>query len=103
MKESFQESGILSPSEPSLVAIYDLSYRNDIIAGLQAVILEKDLNSSAVEDFGMGTPERDRLSFEKGRALTIYIKDLWLKKASMFLQDVMAKYRFLEISPCISP
>ena len=68
------------PSEPSLVAIYD---RNDIIAGLQAVILEEDLNSTSVEHFGRGIPENELFSSEKVK-LTVYIKDLLLKKPAFF-------------------
>ena len=80
-KGKFSGIRYTNSSEPSLVVIYDM---NDIIAGLQAVILEKDLNSSAVEHFGKGIPEKDLLSFEKGKASTIYIKDLWLEEPAFF-------------------
>ena len=67
-------------SEPSLVAIYD---RNDIIAGLQAVIYEEDMNSTSVEHFGRGTPKNESFCFRKVE-LTVYIKDLLLKKPAFF-------------------
>ena len=51
---------------------------NDIVAGLQAVILDKDLNSSAIEDFGRG------ILFRKSKAPRVYIKDLWLKEPAFF-------------------
>ena len=69
------------PSEPSLVAIYDV---NGIVAGLQAVILEKDLNCSAIANFGRGITENDLLPSERGKASTIYAKDLWLKEPAFF-------------------
>ena len=65
------------PSEPSLVAIYDV---NGLVAGLQAVVLEKDLNSLAIESFGRS----DLLPSERGKASTVYIKDLWLKEPAFF-------------------
>ena len=62
------------PSEPSLVAIYD---ENGIVAGLQAVVLEKDLNSSAEEHFGKNGLERVKGEEALSKSSTIYIKDLW--------------------------
>ena len=67
-------------SELSLVTIYD---RNDIIAGLQAVILEEDLNSPSVEHFGRGTPKNESICPGKVE-LTVYVKDLMLKKPAFF-------------------
>ena len=67
------------PSEPSLVAIYDL---NDIIAGLQAVILEKDLNFAARENFGVG-------GYERKQNVSIYTKDLWIGGEPAFFSTVV--------------
>ena len=69
-------------SEPSLVAIYDV---NDIIAGLQAVVLEKDLNSSAIENFGKSNFGKSQF----GKPSTIYTKDLWLGGEPAFFSTVL--------------